>query len=195
MDNFNRDARRKAAFDEARDRVGTIAQVLARHGLKVRGQSVQCPAPEHDDRNPSASIYVGSDGVERLLCHVCGFREDSIGVARALRETVEIRLSSLRHRPARPAVAAVFTEDQVRRLIQRPEFAFEWEAAKLLSRCEPLVMQRDLLSSWDYLSERGDVSRIVALASACRENPGTVRHLSSVGDGDSRSTQEVARAA
>lgn len=46
-----------------------LADELTARGCIVRGKTACCPW--HEDRNPSASILCGADGMWRLYCHVC----------------------------------------------------------------------------------------------------------------------------
>ena len=64
-----------------RDRALLVEQ-LASMGCEVRGASLRCPSPDHDDRKPSASITEDETGHVRVRCHACGFRADLIDLTR-----------------------------------------------------------------------------------------------------------------
>lgn len=65
------------------------ADVCARLGLRGRRQPtglvVRCPAPGHDDRNPSCSVTRGPDGTVRVRCFACGFAGDVLTLIAAVR--------------------------------------------------------------------------------------------------------------
>ena len=56
------------AYRTSRDR---LIQAIEETGSEVIGRRCHCPHPDHEDRNPSASIYY-RDGVWRVKCHTCG---------------------------------------------------------------------------------------------------------------------------
>ncbi|MCC5829360.1 MAG: hypothetical protein JJU36_07920 [Phycisphaeraceae bacterium] len=58
-----------------RDRSALVA-MITRAGSKMHGASCTCPSPDHDDRNPSASIFTDPAGVVRVKCHSCGWSGD-----------------------------------------------------------------------------------------------------------------------
>ncbi|MFN2489878.1 MAG: CHC2 zinc finger domain-containing protein [Actinomycetota bacterium] len=60
----------------ARDRLGSPAEVLARHGVAVRNRMACCPF--HPDRTPSLSTFSGSDGHARWKCFGCDAGGDAI---------------------------------------------------------------------------------------------------------------------
>lgn len=72
--------RRRSEPDEVMartlQRLGTPAEVLARHGIIVRRCAARCPF--HRDRAPSLSLFVGRDGRERWRCHACAIGGDAI---------------------------------------------------------------------------------------------------------------------
>lgn len=55
---------------------------LAEHGAEFVRDKARCPF--HDDKTPSASLYRGRDGYERLKCFGCGKDVDLIGAAQEL---------------------------------------------------------------------------------------------------------------
>jgi hypothetical protein len=69
-------------LERARERLGTPADVLARHGVTVRRRMAVCPL--HEDRTPSLSLYRGKDGRERWKCHGCDRGGDALDLEAAL---------------------------------------------------------------------------------------------------------------
>jgi hypothetical protein len=65
------------SIERARERVGTPAAVLARHGLRVRGRMAFCPF-HANDRTPALSLYTGRDGRGRWKCHGCQASGDAL---------------------------------------------------------------------------------------------------------------------
>lgn len=58
-----------------RDHQGTLLAELAGAGATVLSPTrIRCAF--HDDRNPSAGVYLGEDGAWRFKCHGCGFHGD-----------------------------------------------------------------------------------------------------------------------
>ncbi|MBN1126943.1 MAG: AAA family ATPase [Sedimentisphaerales bacterium] len=74
---------------------------LEMHGAQIRSNgAIQCPF--HDDRNPSAGVYRGDDGVWRFKCHGCGFGGDIFDVrARALNKPLGEVLPKRDQKPQR----------------------------------------------------------------------------------------------
>src|SRR5918992_3474797 len=70
--------------EREKTRLGPMRDLLTRHGVVRRYGKWRCPAPDHPDEHPSASVYVAADGDERVHCHACGFDGDVIDVERAL---------------------------------------------------------------------------------------------------------------
>jgi hypothetical protein len=70
-------ARFGSKLEAALARLGSPADVLARHGIKMRRREFFCPF--HDDiRKPAGSLYRGRDGKERWKCHVCLIGGDAL---------------------------------------------------------------------------------------------------------------------
>lgn len=59
-------------MSDPRHDLDQLTAELASRGCTVKGKAATCPW--HEDRNPSASILCGADGVWRLWCHVCNRR-------------------------------------------------------------------------------------------------------------------------
>jgi hypothetical protein len=57
--------------EKARERLGGPAEVLARHGIRVRRNKALCPF--HPDKNPSLSLYKN-----KWKCFGCGEGGDAI---------------------------------------------------------------------------------------------------------------------
>ncbi|CAN5461921.1 hypothetical protein BH20ACT21_BH20ACT21_00010 [soil metagenome] len=140
--------------EREKKRLGPMLELLARHGVWVRGNRVRCVSPDHIDIHPSASVY----GDERLHCFSCGFDGDVLDVARALGETVELHSSSplgyVQEQESRPDWLARAFADAV---AARPEFVFEWEATKLLATLPGYWARVEVANNFDYLRARGDV--------------------------------------
>lgn len=52
------------------------------HGTTDIRRNFSCPSPKHEDEHPSASYFVGTDGVPRVKCFVCDYGGDVIDLAR-----------------------------------------------------------------------------------------------------------------
>jgi hypothetical protein len=63
-------------IERALERLGSPADVLGRHGYRVRRRHAWCPL--HDDKHPSLSLYRGRDGRERWHCHACDVGGDAL---------------------------------------------------------------------------------------------------------------------
>lgn len=177
-------------LDGVKASIGPMRDLLARHGYFARGKTVRCPSLDHDDRNPSASIFTAYDGDERVHCFSCGFDEDTIGVAAALGERIPDwttgRSSNRQTSIPRPD----FRVTALGRLLKgRPQWPFEWQVAKLLAELEPRDARQEVLQAWRFLSARGDVDLIlrtaylirgVAILNFCTsgsiERPGAITH-------------------
>lgn len=72
---------RPSAVESALERLGTPSDVLAHHGVQVRGRMARCPL--HDDSSPSLSLYC-RDGKERWRCHGCDQGGDALDLEAAL---------------------------------------------------------------------------------------------------------------
>lgn len=157
-----------SAITTAKQRLGPMRDLLARHGITVRGRALSCPHPDHDDRHPSAGVYVARDGDERVRCWSCGLDEDVIGIARLLGERVDLRTPSgpapRRRVPPHPEL-----ERAVRRLARRDDWLALWAAAQVLASVPRAVAQRDVASSWAHLSESFDLPLLVELSDLIRE--------------------------
>jgi hypothetical protein len=139
-----------ASVGAAKAALGSMRGLLERYGHRLRGRTLRCPAPHHEDRHPSATLYTAFDGDERVHCHSCGFDEDVLGVARLLGEHIEIRPSPGRSRPgSRPL------DPDLHRLIahiadklaRRRNFAREWAAAKILAELDYDGIDREVLGN------------------------------------------------
>lgn len=80
-----------ASVEMALEKVGTCAQVLERHGSKVRGRKAICPF--HAEKTPSLSLFEGKDGKSRFRCHGCDAHGDALDLeahlsGESLRDTV-----------------------------------------------------------------------------------------------------------
>jgi len=64
--------------DQRRDR-GLLLHELRAAGADVSKPSSFC-CPFHDDRNPSAGVFIGQDGIFRFKCHACGAGGDLFDV-------------------------------------------------------------------------------------------------------------------
>ncbi|MFA7238089.1 MAG: AAA family ATPase [Phycisphaeraceae bacterium] len=53
--------------NQRHDRAALEAEIRAA-GSTIRGDQCNCPHPDHEDRNPSAAIHAGADGVWRVTC-------------------------------------------------------------------------------------------------------------------------------
>ena len=59
----------------------TCRDVLQRHGVNYNGETTRCPFPEHEDKNPSFSIYYND---RRFKCFGCGQKGDCIDLEKLL---------------------------------------------------------------------------------------------------------------
>jgi hypothetical protein len=71
-------------IERALESLGTPADVLARHGIRVRNGMSPCPIHNGGYRTPSLSPYRGRDGKERWRCHVCDVGGDALDLQAAL---------------------------------------------------------------------------------------------------------------
>lgn len=57
-----------------------LAAVAAVLGCEFNesGDKIRCPAPDHNDSDPSCNLFTGEDGKQRFHCHSCGERGDLI---------------------------------------------------------------------------------------------------------------------
>jgi hypothetical protein len=70
--------------DLERARAVEVTAVLECFGLAPRSGKLRCPFPDHDDKNPSFSVFRGRDGRERWKCHGCGRSGDAIALYQLL---------------------------------------------------------------------------------------------------------------
>lgn len=75
----------------ALDRVGTPADVLGRHGVRVRGRMAFCPF-HTNHRTPALSLFTGVDGKPRWRCHGCEAHGDALDLEARLsgREVADV---------------------------------------------------------------------------------------------------------
>jgi hypothetical protein len=71
------DPRCSSPVERAHERLGDVLEVLEDEGCIVRRMGLRCPF--HQDSEPSAGIYHGSNGL-RFHCFVCEFDFDAIGL-------------------------------------------------------------------------------------------------------------------
>lgn len=64
--------------ERAHDRLGSPADVLVSHGIRVRRNRALCPF--HSDKDPSLHLYRGKDGRGRWHCFVCDLDDDALGL-------------------------------------------------------------------------------------------------------------------
>lgn len=64
---------RQRVTPDARDRIRSLPldALFREFGLDVRGKSYRCFLSGHEDKSPSASIFVADDGSQRWHCHRC----------------------------------------------------------------------------------------------------------------------------
>lgn len=145
-------------IQEAKHRLGPMADLLGRHGHHPKGKRVRCPSPIHEDKNPSASLYVAFDGDERVRCWACGYDGDIIDVARLFGEQVALQRLGIAKRRRQPRSSTSPLEQQVLRLIAfRAEFPVEWEVAKTLALVSRDQMRVEVLRNWEFLTAHLDV--------------------------------------
>jgi hypothetical protein len=78
--------------EKAHERLGSPADVLARHGIRVRRNKALCPF--HPDKTPSLSLYRdGPHGRAKWKCFGCGEGGDAIDLearlsGRSVREVI-----------------------------------------------------------------------------------------------------------
>lgn len=133
-------------------RLGSISEILDRHGVQRRGTKASCPSPDHEDRTPSASIFQGVRG-ERLYCHSCGWTGDVIDVAEILGERIDWlpsstprrRLTRRKPTPMPIVVAEAMNASETAQL--------SWRVAKDLARVPEAIARQHILSSWDSLTD------------------------------------------
>lgn len=154
---------------EALERLGTPEAVLERHGVTVRRGMAQCPF--HDDRSPSLSLFTDRNE-PRWRCHGCGAGGDSIDLAQALGERVELRPERTeepkqRAKKIHPKLTAA-QRQLARKLAQSETFPFEFAAAKVLARLHWHAAELEVLRNFDHLAAGGNIDRILRLSDALR---------------------------
>jgi hypothetical protein len=111
----------------------------------------------------------GDGGKVLIHCHAgCPKREIVAALGLEIRDLF-VRDDDWKPEPRRkpeplPAEFDFFLEA----LRNRPEWPFEWEAAKLLARLPIELARQDVREDWDYLSARGNVRFIVLTADFTR---------------------------
>lgn len=91
--------------DELRTDREALLRELEALGSRIRGAEASCPAPTHEDRNPSASIYEDAAGVWRVCCHRCGLLWDTVdlrAMARGCEPGDVLRELRAQEQPDRP---------------------------------------------------------------------------------------------
>jgi hypothetical protein len=69
----------RTPVENAHERLGTVIDVLARRGIRVRrGRKIRCPFDDHPDTTPSFAVRLGDNGRERFKCFGCGREGDAI---------------------------------------------------------------------------------------------------------------------
>ena len=137
-----------------------------------RREQISCPTPDHEDKNPSATLY--PDGFK---CWSCGARGDKLDYyalknGLTIRQALEVLgafdgTTPPRKRPKERPYS--ISRDIARKLVSTDQFARHWHLAKLLAMPDRRLAQRDLLGSWDYLLERGyDVPLVWEIACLLR---------------------------
>lgn len=63
-------------------------------------------------------------------------------------------------KPSAPERPDYRLREHLRKLGEDPAFPLEWETAKLLATLPPALAQRDILDSWEWLSERVSIPRL-----------------------------------
>jgi hypothetical protein len=71
-------------IEAALERLGSPADVLARHGIRVRSRMAPCPVHDGGYKTPCLSLYRGRDGKERWKCHSCDAGGDALDLEAAL---------------------------------------------------------------------------------------------------------------
>jgi DNA primase len=72
----------QSSVRRALEELGDPFDVLARHGIEVRGRMARCPL--HHDTEPSLSLFTGRDSKERWKCHGCDAGGDALDLEAAL---------------------------------------------------------------------------------------------------------------
>jgi len=66
--------------------------------------------------------------------------------------------------------------EQLTKLVSDPAWPLEWETAKALAPLPPRLAHQDIASSWDFLSDRVDIPRLLASVNLIR-GAATFRYL------------------
>jgi KaiC/GvpD/RAD55 family RecA-like ATPase len=99
------------------DRQALLNELIV-HGAVVKGSSIKCPF--HDDKNPSAGVYIGEDKVWRFKCHGCGFTGDIYDVrAKATGKNVADVLKAASD-PGRPAPHVYSNFEEIFKTLEGP---------------------------------------------------------------------------
>lgn len=153
--------------EEVRQSLGSIREVLERHGINARRPT--CPNPQHDDRKPgSVRFYRAKRGEERLKCFSCQFNGDVITVAEALGEHIDWGTPTANRKwqwqPIQKRQERVKKTRLMNELQDDPTIERDWILAKKLAELGNLkAVQVEVLRNWDYLSENYNLPRAYKL--------------------------------
>jgi hypothetical protein len=147
--------------------LGSIKDLLDRHGFNPRPSRLLCPNPSHQDRRPgSVSLYRARDGDERIKCWSCGLDEDGLGLAKLLGEDIKLPSRERRHPQKKVRPPKALSE----LLASRESFPLEWEVARLLACVSEWESFGELARNWPWLkAQDADLPLICRLAQKLRE--------------------------
>lgn len=126
---------------------------LAEHGAEFVRDKARCLF--HEDKTPSASLYRGKDGYERLKCFGCGMDVDVIGAAQelhglAFKAALRFLTDRAGIKPARTQAEKVAAEGARRDIVK----AFRrWEMETVNDIVEVLRRYRHLKSTRNNFTE------------------------------------------
>lgn len=147
-----------------------ILDRLERVRRSGRGWTARCPGPNHRRGDKSASLSVGEGNDGRALLHCfggCSFAEimGALGLEAtdAFPPSERAAIPRSRQRGA-DSCPVTLPRSVVEILVETGEFAWTWEAAKILAALEPSVARQDVLAAWDYIAPRCDFSTLLRIA-------------------------------
>lgn len=144
--------------------------------VKQRGRdrwAASCPCPDHErgDRSRGLSIREFADGKVAVYCHAFPDVHDAYAVVAAVGLSIQDlfprTLECAYLRPVRPKPRPV-PRSVAEVLLESARFPEAWEIAKTLAPLEPAQARRDVLESWDVISDNGGVPAVMQLYALLR---------------------------
>ena len=145
--------------------VHRVLDRLERVKKSQNGWTARCPA--HDDRWPSLKVDEGRDG--RVLLHDHGGC-----TANEIVSSIGLEMSDLFPPSERPFIPSPRPKPQplprsvAEVLLEAAQLPEAWEIAKTLAPLEPAQARRDVVESWDFVSDNGSAPAVMDLYALLR---------------------------